>query len=98
MNPKPFASLNHFTVPVATDKTPPTNWGNPPLLRPPHRRPARPLWSGFRLHLNSPQGYEKRLAGYKKSRREISCGVNTQLGVSDNRQATTGVSANPAPM
>src|SRR5258706_7875249 len=47
MKPKPFASLNHFTVPFATCNSFYLA-GASPLHHALYGRPARPLWSGFR--------------------------------------------------
>src|SRR5258705_1455032 len=77
MNPKPFASLNHFTVPVATDKTPPTNWGQPaPSTAAIGGTPGH-FGRASGLHLRPHFRFSERLAGYEKSRRLISSGVNT---------------------
>src|SRR6267378_3730501 len=50
MNPKPFDSLNHFTVPTATLCS--LRTGARPLLAVLSDRPTRPLWSGPRMRFH----------------------------------------------
>src|SRR5256885_6030973 len=80
MKPKPFASLNHFTVPFATLQTPSYKLGRRPCTTPRFGRTARPPWSGLRTtnrpDTTKPQG--NFLCGAESSSRRSSM----------NRQAT----------
>src|SRR6266852_3851928 len=49
MNPKPFESLNHFTVPVAIEITPPSAFKNGQ-----RRREAQPILARFAYHRSRP--------------------------------------------